>query len=145
MIYSTHPFNTNSSLPPIKALLFKIVFPALLIWMAFGAAFAFSQEQESVTPSDPQKIRKILLLISEQTLRIQKKLDNLKNMPSTKTINKRKEELILQMDGLNRNFESLATQLQTESFYLDKKKEKGWSKELEGLILPLLEAVSEVT
>jgi hypothetical protein len=145
MVHSSHPFNANSSLSPIKGLLFKIVFPAFLIWMAFGAAFAFSQEQEPVTPSDPKKIRKILLLVSDQILRIQKELDSFKNMPSTKTVDKRREELILQLDGLNHNFESLATQLQTESFYLDKKKESGWSKELEGLILPLLEAVSEVT
>jgi len=146
MIYSTHPFNVNSSLSPIKALLFKIVFPVFLIWMAFGAAFAFSQEQESEPPSDPKKIRQILLLVSDQILRIQKELDSFKNMPSTKTVDKQREDLILQLDGLNHNFESLATQLQTDDFYQDKKKEdSGWSKELEGLIMPLLEAVSEVT
>ena len=114
--------------------------------MACGSAPAFSKEKVVEPPSDPQKIRQILLLLSDQTLRIQKELDSLKNMPSTKTVNKRREELILQLDGLNHNFESLATELQTENLYLGKKKEEsGWSKELEGLILPLLEAVSEVT
>ena len=145
MVHSSHSLKTYPVLTTVKALLFKIVFLTFLIGMVCGNVPAFSKEDASEASSDPQKIRKILLLVSDQALRIQKELDGLKNMPSTKTINKRKEELILQLDGLNRNFESLATQLQTESFYLDKKKESGWSKELEGLILPLLEAVSEVT
>ena len=141
-----HPLKAHPVPASIQALLFKIVLPAFLIWMAFGAAFASSQEQESGTPSNPKKIRQILLLVSDQILRIQKELDSFKNMPSTKTVDKQREELILQLDELNHNFESLATQLQTDDFYLNKKKEdSGWSKELEGLIMPLLEAVSEVT
>ncbi len=113
--------------------------------MACGNAHALSKEKAVEPPSDPQKIRQILLLLSDQMLRIQKELDDLKNMPSTKTINKRREGLIQQLEGLNHNFESLATQLQTEDFYLGKKKDSGWSEELEGLILPLLQAVGDVT
>lgn len=114
--------------------------------MACGSAPALSKEEATDPTGDPQKIRQILLLLSDQTLRIQKELDGLRNMPSTKTVNKRREALILQLEGLNHNFESLATELQTEDFFLDKKKEdSGWSKELEGLILPLLEALSDVT
>ncbi len=146
MVHPAHPLKAYPVLASVKALLFKIVFPALLIWMACGNAPAFAKEKAVEPPNDPQKIRQILLLLSDQTLRIQKELDGLKNMPATKTVNKRREELILQLDGLNHNFESLATELQTEDFYLGKKKEdSGWSKELEGLILPLLEAVSDVT
>ena len=140
-----HLLNAYSIPASIKTLLFKIVLPVFLIGMVCGSTPALSKEKAVEPPSDPQKIRQILLLVSDQTLRIQKELDDLKNMPSTKTVNTQREKLILQLDGLNRNFESLATQLQTENFYLDKKKESGWSKELEGLILPLLEAVSEVT
>jgi hypothetical protein len=113
--------------------------------MACGNPPAFSKESAVEPSSDPQKIRQILLLLSDQTLRIQKELDDLKNMPSTITINKRREGLIQQLEGLNHNFESLATQLQTEDFYLGKKKDSGWSEELEGLILPLLQAVGDVT
>ena len=146
MVHPPHSLKMYPIFASVKALLFKIVFPAFLLWMACGNAPAFSKENALEPPSDPQKIRQILLLISDQTLRIQKELDSLKNMPSTKTIDKQREELILKLDGLNRNFESLATQLQTEDFYLDKREEdSGWGKELEGLILPLLEAVSDVT
>lgn len=114
--------------------------------MTCGAPLAFSKEQGVEPPSDPQKIRQILILLSDQMLRVQKDLDSLKNLPSTKTANKRREELILQLNGLKRNFESLATQQQTDNFYLNKRKEdSGWSKELEKLILPLLEAVGDVT
>jgi hypothetical protein len=137
MVHPTHP---------LKALLFKIIFPALLIWMTCGTTPAFSKEKGVEPPSDPQKIRQILLLLSDQTLRIEKELADLKKMPSTKTVNKQREKLILQLEGLNHNFESLATQLQTEDLYLNKKEEEsGWSKELEKLILPLLEAVGDVT
>ena len=145
MVYPDHSPRKYPVLTSIKKLFFKILFPALLIGMACGNVSAFSKEKSGEPPSDPQKIRQILLLLSDQTLRIEKELDGLKNMPSTKTVNKQREKLILQLNGLNRNFESLATQLQTEDFYLDKKEDSGWGKELEGLILPLLQAVGDVT
>ncbi len=146
MVYPAHPLQAYPILASVKAFLFKILFPVFLIGMACGNPPAFSKESAVEPPSDPQKIRQILLLLSDQTLRIQKELDDLKNMPSTKTINKRREGLTQQLDGLNHNFESLATQLQTEDFYLDKKrKDSGWGEELEGLVLPLLQAVSDVT
>lgn len=146
MVHPAHPPKAYPVLTSVKGLLFKIFFPAFLIWIACGNAPVFSNEKAVEAPSDPQKIRQILLLLSDQTLRIQKELDGLKNMPSTKTINKRREGLVQQLDGLNQNFESLATQLQTGDFYLDKKKkDSGWGEELEGLILPLLQAVSDVT
>ena len=146
MVHPTHLHKTYSPLASFKTLLFRILFPALLIWMACGTTSAFSKEKAVESPSDPQKIRQILLLLSDQMLRVQKDLDSLKSLPSTKTANKRREELILQLNGLKRNFESLATQQQTDDFYLDTKKESsGWGKELEKLILPLLEAVGDVT
>lgn len=146
MVHPVHSIKPFPVVASIKTLLFKILFPAFVIWMACGNAPAFSNEKAVVSPSDPQKIRQILLLLSDQMLRIQEELDNLKNMPSTKTIDKRREGLVQQLEGLDNNFESLATQLQTEDFYLGKKKkDSGWSEELEGLILPLLQALGEVT
>jgi hypothetical protein len=145
MVHPAHPLETNPTRSSVKAFIFKVLFPALLFWMACGSTPAFSKEEPVEPPSDPQKVRQILLLLSDQTLRIQKELDGLRNLPSTKTANKRREDLILKLEGLDHNFESLATQLQTEDFFLDKKKDSGWSEELEGLILPLLEAVSDVT
>jgi hypothetical protein len=145
MVHSAHPLKTNPTRSSVKAFIYKVLLPALLIWMACGSGPALSKEEVEEAPSDPQKVRQILLLLSDQTLRIQKDLDRLRKLPSTKTVDKRREEMILKLEGINRNFESLATQLQTEDFFLDKKKDKGWSEELEGLILPLLEAVSDVT
>ena len=133
-------------LPPIKKFVIRTLLPVFLLWMACGHVPALSKEDPGNTPDDPQKIRRILLLLSDQILRVQKELDSLKKMPATKTVSKRKEELIIQLEGLNRNFESLATQLQTDDLYLNKKEQKsGWSEELEKLILPLLEAVGDVT
>jgi len=114
-----------------------------VLLIGWAADSAFSQETEP--PSDPAKIRQILLLLSDQTVRTQKELDALKQMPATKSVDERKETLIQQLDGLHRNFESIATKLQTEDLYLNPEEKFGWSRELEGLILPLLEAVSDLT
>ena len=146
MVHPAQPLKSYPAPASLKAFLFKILFAVFLIGMACGNTPAFSQDNAVEAPSDPQKIRQILLLLSDQMLRVQKDLDGLKSLPSTKTVNKRREELILQLNGLKHNFESLATQLQTDDFYFDKKKEdSGWGKELERLILPLLEALSDVT
>ena len=131
---------------PFQKIVIRILLPILVLWLACVPVSALSAEDPGESAGDPQKIRRILLLLSDQILRVQKELDRLTKMPSTKTVNKRKEELILQLEGLNRNFESLATQLQTGDLYLSKKKgDSGWSQELEKLILPLLEAVSDIT
>jgi hypothetical protein len=146
MVHPVHFPTTDPIHSSARSFLLKILFPAFLAGIFFITAPAFSQEQAEEPPADPQKIRQILLLLTDQALRIQKELDGLKNMPSTKTVDKRREELILQIQGLNRNFESIATKLQTETLYLDKKKEdSGWSHELEKLILPLLESISDIT
>ena len=145
MVHPDHSHQIYPTVTSFKAFLFKVFLPVLLVWMAYGNTPAFSKEKAIEPPDNPQKIRQILLLLSDQTLRIQKELNELKKLPATKTVNKRKEELILKLEGLNQNFESLATQLQVDDFYLDKKEESGWSQELEKLILPLLEAVGDVT
>ncbi len=146
MAFPAYSPKAYSGFTSFQNLLLKILFSALLTGLVCSSIPAFAKEKAEESSSDPQKIRQILILLSDQTLRIQKELDNLKKMPSTKTVNKRREELILQLEGLNQNFESLATQLQTEDLFLDEKKEEsGWSKELEKLILPLLEAIGDVT
>ena len=145
MILPAYPRSVYPVSTSIKKSLLKIILLTLLTWMACGSAPVFSKENAVEPANDPQKIRKILLLLSDQTLRIEKELSRLKKMPSTKTVNKQREKLILQLEGLNLNFESLATQLQTEDFYLDRQKKSGWSQELEKLILPLLEAIGDIT
>ena len=123
----------------------KILVLALLIGMASGANLAFSQEQAAEPAEGPQKIRRILLLLSDQILRVQKELDALNELPSTKTVNEQKEKLIQQMNGLSRNFESVATKLDTGDLYLAKDEESQWINQLKGLTLPLLEAIGDIT
>ncbi len=146
MVHPTHFPKAHPAPTSLKTLLYKILFTTLLTGMAFGATPAFSKDKVSETPGDPQKIRQILLLLSDQALRIEKELADLRKLPSTQTVNRKREKLILQLEGVNHNFEALATQLQTEELYLSQQKEgSGWGKELEKLILPLLEAVGDIT
>ncbi|NIQ01424.1 MAG: hypothetical protein GWM98_14390 [Nitrospinaceae bacterium] len=84
-------------------------------------------------------------MLSDQMLQVQNELDRLNNLPATKTMDERRDALVRQLDGLNGNFESLATKLQSEDFFLEKEGESKWLRELEGLMLPLLEAVGSVT
>ncbi len=104
----------------------------------------WAQETDSNGP-DPENIQKMLVLLSEQVVRLQNQLIELQKLPSTPSTNKKKEQLIIQIDGLNRNFESLATQLNADDIFSDEKKKSDWSQKLEALVLPLLEAMNELT
>ena len=76
MILPAYSQTEQPALIPFKNLFLKIIASwHLLIWMACGSTLAFSKEKAVETPSDPQKVRQILLLLSDQTLRIEKELD----------------------------------------------------------------------
>jgi len=126
--------------------------PAVLVFfvtlICFFGSPLYSQETTDVSEpeiSGPEKIQNILFMITKQTMLIEKELDHLQTMPRSKAVTKRREELLNQLDGLNGNFESIATQLQAGDFLLGEEEKSDWLKELEALTLPLLEALSDLT
>ncbi len=124
------------------------VFVFIVILICFFGSPLYSQEATDVSvpeASDSEKIQNILFMITKQGVLIEKELNHLQSMPPSKAVTKRREELLNQLDGLNSNFESIATQLQAGDFLLGEEGESDWIKELEALTLPLLEALSDLT
>ncbi|CAI2717849.1 hypothetical protein [Nitrospina watsonii] len=108
---------------------------------------AHAQETNtSDTPVQQQdNVQKMLFLLSKQITQLQSRLKDLNDMPATPSMNKKREDLLTQIDGLHRNFESLATQLSTDQLFEGDPKKSDWSQKLESLIMPLLEATSDLT
>jgi len=131
--------------PPsvFKSLLMKWIPAALALCLA--AAPLAAQETNTENPNESRKIRDIMLLLSDQMLRVQNELESLKSLPPSHSLGQQKEKLILRLDELNRNFESLATKLQTEDLYLEQEKDSDWIDQLKSLTIPVLAALSEVT
>lgn len=112
-------------------------------FLCFPLPRAFSQE--SIEEEDKQRIRIILLLIARQAKIIQEELKAMQDEPETQSVLKKREKLQSQLDGFNKNFEALSTQLSTDDLVLQDEKRKDWLTELQELTLPLLEALSEIS
>ncbi|MCF8720155.1 mechanosensitive ion channel family protein [Nitrospina gracilis] len=118
----------------------------LLAALAFPVpAPAQSGEAPSGDAPPRQNVQKMLFLLSKQITQVQSRLKALNDMPATPSVNKKREELLSQIDGLQRNFESLATQLSADQLFEGDPKKSDWSQKLESLIMPLLEATSDLT
>lgn len=112
-------------------------------FLCFPLPQAFSQE--SIEEEDKQRIRIILLLIARQAKIIQEELKAMQDEPETRSIIRQREKLQSQLDGFNKNFEALSTQLSTDDLILQEGKKKDWITELQELTLPLLEALSDIS
>lgn len=117
------------------------LFPFLFSLLVVSSSLA----QNEPEPPDTVKVQKVLLLLSNQIERVQTRLEALNKLPSSPSTNKQRAELLDQLDGLNRNFESLATQRSTDPFTEGRVKDLNWSDKLESLITPLLDAISDLT
>ncbi len=108
-------------------------------------AWAQNSNIPSAEPSAQENVQKMLFLLSKQITQVQARLKALNDMPATPSVNKKREDLLFQIDGLQRNFESLATQLSADQLFEGDPKKSDWSQKLESLIMPLLEATSDLT
>ncbi|CCQ92160.1 conserved membrane hypothetical protein [Nitrospina gracilis 3/211] len=108
-------------------------------------AWAQNSNTPSTEPSAQENVQKMLFLLSKQITQVQARLKALNDMPATPSVNKKREDLLSQIDGLQRNFESLATQLSADQLFEGDPKKSDWSQKLESLIMPLLEATSDLT
>jgi len=137
-----HNIRTGSRPRPFSAF---PVYAAVLFLTVLLACALPAHAQEQGEPSETEKVQQILLLLSKQIEQVQMRLKALNEMPATPSIDKRREELITQLEGLNRNFESLATQLSTDQLFDGRPEQSDWSDKLESLISPLLDAMSDLT
>ncbi len=102
------------------------------------------QAQDDLPPAS-DNIQTILILLSNQSEATWNELEELNRLPQTKRIQEKKEELLLRLDGINRNFENIATRLQTDDLGMEKKKDREWFDQIEALTKPVLDALSDVT
>ncbi len=92
-----------------------------------------------------QKLQFQLFQVTKRSVLIRQDLVELRKKPSTKENDDRIIELQLELDSLNRNFESLATQLHEEQRPKTKEEEFSWTQELQEITQPILQAIREVT
>ena len=95
-----------------KTLICSFIFSLLVI----SVPSVHSQEQ--IEENDKERIRVILLLLTRQAALAQEELDRLSDVPETPNILEKRNELQLKLDGFNNNFESLATQLNTDDLLI---------------------------
>ncbi|MFQ5481348.1 MAG: hypothetical protein ACE5ER_01215 [Nitrospinaceae bacterium] len=122
----------------------SLLMPWLLLISIFMAAPGIAQEAPP-EPAETENIRAILLLLSEQMEETQEKLKTFDGLPESQGTKERRVELLLQLDGLNRNFETIATQLQTGAAAANGDKDSDWLKQIQSITSPLLNALTNLT
>lgn len=100
---------------------------------------------EDVKGKDPDKILRHLFLITKKSLVLQREVDELLKKPPSKKVTEDIEQLQAQLDRLDLDFESMATQLSIEDANAEEKGKLEWIEEVEELTRPLLNAIRNLT
>lgn len=108
-------------------------------------ATGICQAVEDAKNEDRDKTRRHLLLITKKSLVLQREIDQLLKKPTTKRTTEYIGKLQGQLDNLDLDFESMATQLSLEDSALNEKKKMDWVQEIEELTKPLLNAIRNLT
>ncbi len=91
------------------------------------------------------KLQRHLILIIKKTIVLEKEIDALRKKSETKENLQKIIDLQTQIDRLNLNFDSRATNLSLEDSSLKKKEKSPWTKQLEDITAPLLQAIRDLT
>ncbi len=91
------------------------------------------------------KLQRHLILITKKTIVLEKEIEALRKKSETKGNLQKIIDLQTQIDRLNLNFDSMATNLSLEDSSLKKKEKSPWTKQLEEITMPLLQAIRNLT
>ncbi|MBC8282960.1 MAG: hypothetical protein H8E32_04045 [Nitrospinae bacterium] len=91
------------------------------------------------------KLQRHLVLITKKIIVLEKEIDALRKKSETKENLQKIIDLQTQIDRLNLNFDSRATSLSLEDSSLKKKEKSPWTKQLEDITAPLLQAIRDLT
>jgi hypothetical protein len=127
--------------PPFSYIHFKYL--ALTILLAFSTLHPTDSVSEEAP--DQLSLQRHLVLIIKKTIVIEKEIEALRANSETKENLQKIINLQNQIDRLNLNFDSMATNLPLEDSSLDKKEKSPWTKQLEEITLPLLQAIRDLT
>lgn len=117
------------------------IFVVFLVLALFTSLPALSFSEET---SKSLELQRHLVLIAKKTIVLEKEIEALRKKSETKENLQKIIALQAQIDRLNLNFDSLATNLQLQDSSL-KKKESPWTKQLEEITMPLLLAIRDLT
>lgn len=101
--------------------------------------------EEIALPSPLEKLRFQLLQVTKMNELNREELKDLQKKAPTREITGRIEQLQNEIEDLNKNFETLATQLHATEIPAQQNKEMGWLEELQEITRPLLNALREIT
>jgi hypothetical protein len=111
-----------------------------LILTLFISPSSFSEETTEST-----ELQRHLILITKKTIVLEKEIEALRKKSETKENLQKIIDLQAQIDRLNLDFDSLATNLPLEDSSLKKKEKSPWTKQLEEITMPLLQAIRDLT
>ncbi len=104
-----------------------------------------SKPEEIALPSALEKLRFQLLQVTKMSSLNREELKSLQKKDPTREVTDRVEQLQNELDDLNKNFETLATQLHATDIPAQQITELGWLDELQEITRPLLKALREIT
>lgn len=96
-------------------------------------------------PSPLEKLRFQILQVTKRSVLVRDELKELKKSVPTKEVLDRIEALQKELDSLNQNFETLATQLHATEIPKPEALKTTWLDELNEITRPILDAVREIT
>ncbi len=94
---------------------------------------------------DNLKLQRHLILITKKTIVLEKEIEALRKKSETKENLQKIIDLQTQIDRLNLNFDSMATNLSLEDSSIRQKEKSPWTKQLEDITSPLLQAIRDLT
>ncbi|MBT6716434.1 MAG: hypothetical protein HOB18_02180 [Nitrospina sp.] len=132
-LWKSAAFSAKIHFPRLNIILFLLIFLSVSF---SGSPFA---EETGL------KLQRHLVLISKKTIVLEKEIDALRKKSETKENLQKIIDLQTQIDRLNLNFDSRATSLSLEDSSLKKKEKSPWTKQLEDITAPLLQAIRDLT
>jgi hypothetical protein len=118
----------------------RLAFSSFLI-----LSLSLSLPVSSFSEETSLKLQRHLILITKKTIVLEKEIDALRKKSETKENLQKIIDLQTQIDRLNLNFDSRATSLSLEDSSLKKKEKSPWTKQLEDITAPLLQAIRDLT
>jgi small-conductance mechanosensitive channel len=109
----------------------------------FMSAASFAQNPE--VAKDREKSSRHHLLIIKNSMLLQSQINSLAEKPPTPQLRKQMEEIQIQLNKLDLEFEAMVTQLQLHQKDEKDNGQSKWVKELEELTQPILNAIRDLT
>ncbi len=119
--------------------------PTFAFFLILTLVICLPSSSFSEETSDKLELQRHLVLITKKTIVLEKEVDALRKKSETKENLQKIIDLQAQIDRLNLNFDSLATNLALQDTSVKRKEKSPWTKQLEEITSPLLQAIRDLT